>query len=62
MIKIECKSSKKNPDNFYYVLTINGVYVSFDVPTIARAFKISPRDIYLLESGEYIEFEYIERS
>lgn len=57
-VKIECRMSKKN--TLYYVLTINGEFVTFDVNVMSKAFKVSMRDIYLLEEGEYITLD--ERS
>ena len=51
-VKIECRLSKKN--TLYYVLTINDVFVTFDVNVMSKAFNVPMRDIYLLNEGEYI--------
>lgn len=57
-VKIECRLSKKN--TLFYVLTINGTFVTFDTEVMSKAFKVTMRDIYLLEEGEYITLD--ERS
>lgn len=57
-VKIECRVSKKGTP--FYVLTINGIFVTFDVHTMAKAFKVTERDVYLLNVGEYITLK--ERS
>lgn len=56
MCFIECKKSKNG--NIFYVLTVNGVYVSFEhtvIMRVARTNGYNERDVYSLDIDEKIE-------
>ena len=52
-VSIVCKKSSKG--KLFYALTINDIYVNFDVLTIARVSNIHPNDIYSLDEDDIIE-------
>lgn len=54
-IKVICSRSKKG--NLFYALSVNNVYVTFDVRTIAKVIKCDIRDIYILNDGECIDVQ-----
>lgn len=61
MLKIICAKSKKN-DNLYYALkNTRGKVITFDVMLMCDICGCTPREVYLLNEGETIEYN-IERS
>lgn len=61
MITIVCARSKKNDSLYYALKNEKGFIITFDVMLMCSICGCSPRDVYLLNEGESINYS-IERS
>lgn len=61
MLSIICAKSKKNGSIYYVLKNEKGFFITFDVMLMCSICGCSPRDVYLLNEGESINYS-IERS